>query len=161
MESSPPPAAAPASPSPTRPDPEFALDPFPMPRLPPGAILADHQRLIINPFLAVAGLAGLIGLAIVAAGSVYQPVALFPVVLMAGLPALVQYHCVDCGATGTYRRWALHACPKLVSRTLRNRPGWFRWPSARLQFVVWLYVLGCLGVLVAILGVGAFFLTRS
>ena len=154
------PSPTPSSVGRPRPDPEFALDPYPAVRLPAGVSPVDHQRLVVNPFLAVAGLLGLVGLALRLGQSRYWLSAPVPIILLGALPFLLQFHCLDCGRTEIYSRWWRHACPKTLSRAHRNRVGWFRWPRARTQLVIWGYILGSLALLVAIIGAGAFLVVR-
>lgn len=152
MEPSPPrpsnpPPVAPLRP---RPDPEFAAEPFPTAPLPPDFPLADHQRLVVNPFLAVAGLVGWAWLTGRLLRGPFPPLGLVPTCLLFCLPFLIHYHCLDCGATGIYPRRARHACAKVVRRGQLDRPAWFRWPRARTQLILWGYVLGATGLLLAV-----------
>ena len=162
MEPSPSPVSAPPDSSRVRPHPEpdFALDPFPAAPLPPGVSSAEHQRLVVNPFLAVAGLIGWAGLTVRLLTSNFPPLALPFAAALGGLPFLMHYHCFDCGATGTYPRSGRHACSRVLGRAHRNRVGWFRWPSARTQLVAWAYVLFAVAVLISAAGVGTGLLRR-
>ena len=152
---SPPSTDPPARP---RPDPEFAADPFPVAALPADFAPADHQRLVVNPFLAVAGLVGWAWATRQLFRSALPPLALVPSLPLPWLPFLVHFHCLDCGATGPFPRWRRHACPPVVARSRRDRRGWFglRWPRARTQLVAWCYALGLAALLLAVVvGLGA------
>ena len=149
MESSPsepPPSTRP------RPDLDFVPDPFPAAAFPPGLDPADGQHLVVNPFLAVAALAGWAWMTLRLFRGAFPPLALIPTLLLGWLPFLVHYHCLDCGATGPYPRWRRHACPAVVRRAQRAQVGWLAWPRAWSQLVVWLYVLGAAGFLLALAG---------
>jgi hypothetical protein len=131
-------------------DPEF--DPLPghRPRLidfdPP-----DHQRLVVNPFLAVLGL---IGLGWMAYGLIFDSpapalaiVMIFPIAL---LPYLIQYHCLDCGRTAAYPRHKRHACAGVVARWREGYRRRFPFPSPWAQLVVWGWLLGAIALLLGI-----------
>ena len=101
----------------------------------------EYQRLLANPFLAVAALIywiaalrrvlmwhDLVGSFIVAAG--------FAVVV-----ALLHYHCLDCGATGWVQSAWRHCCPAV---TARAQSGIVRRPprlSVKNQMIAWIYLL--------------------
>jgi len=133
-----------------RPDPEFAADPFPAAAFPPGFDPVEHQRLVVNPFLAVAALIGWAWLTRRLFATSFPPASVLPSLLLLGLPVVIHFHCLDCGQTGTYPRWWRHACPRVVVRAQANRRRWFRCPSARTQLVVWGYLLGAVGLLVTV-----------
>ena len=139
----------------TRPDLDFARDPFPTPALPRGVSPADYQRLVINPFLALAWLLGCCWSIQRLIASPMAPLALIPTVLLGSMPVLIHFHCLDCGRTGIYPRWWRHVCPGILARAHRNRAGWFRWPRARTQLILWCYILGPVALLIVVLGVGA------
>ena len=150
----PPPPAGRAGP---RPDPEFLADPFPVARLPSDFPLDDHQRLVVNPFLAVVALIAWAWITRQLFRSSFPPLALIPTLFLIELPFAVHVHCFDCGQTERFARWRRHACPKAVLRARLDRPRWFRWPTARTQLVVWCYVLGAVALLLAVVGVGVSF----
>ena len=104
--------------------------------------IAPYQRLIVNPFLAV--LLFVIVLAIVRTALRTRALGLFQ--LGVGLVLvdlfLVQYHCLDCGATGWLLRYRRHACPTVLTRWQRGEQRRFRGPSVRIQLVGWLVLLG-------------------
>ena len=70
----------------------------------------DYQRLVTNPFLAV--------LFTIPWGLAFRrmvldknlPVTLVMLLGIAGIVCLIQFHCLDCGATGCFFRWKRHAC---------------------------------------------------
>jgi len=121
-------------------DPEF--DPPPQPRLQrPDSSSGSQKRLLVNPFLAVMG--WLVALAILRAAIARVDFRLFQVgaiLLLLGF-LLVQYHCLDCGATGWVLRQGRHACPEDVVRWRNRRPRPWRVPSVGTQIVVWCYLL--------------------
>ncbi len=54
---------------------------------------------------------------------------------------LLQYHCLDCGATGWVLLHRRHACPADVVRWRNRRPRRWRVPSVGTQIVVWCYLI--------------------
>jgi hypothetical protein len=116
-----------------------------------GFVPLEHQRLVVNPFLAVLGLLGLIWLAWQLAFSpvpVLSGVALFLILL---LRYLIQYHCLDCGRTEPYPRHRGHACPGVFARWSEGQTSQIPYPTARAQLVVWGWLLGAVGVLLAVI----------
>jgi len=142
-------------PRPPRPDLDFAPDPFPPSPLPTDFAPLEHQRLIVNPFLAVVALIAWAWLTLQLFATSFPPLALLPTLIFGLLPILIHTHCLDCGATGIYPRWWKHACPKVIIRARANRRGWFPWPSARTQLILWGYILGAFTLLLVVLGAGA------
>jgi hypothetical protein len=61
------------------------------------------------------------------------------VVFVLGL-FLVQFHCLDCGATGWLVRYQRHACPKVVARWRSRVVRRFHGPRLRIQLIAWLIV---------------------
>ncbi len=126
----------------TRPahDPEF--DPAPARR---SVVYVDdtrsYQRLVVNPFLALLALIGWV--ALMRFG--YRERILLAFLLAQVLPVValfvVQYHCLDCGATGRLSRWKDHACESVLARQLAGRPRRFRGPNPRSQMLFWIYGL--------------------
>ncbi len=121
-------------------DPEF--DPAPARR---PILHADdahaYQRLVVNPFLALLALIGWV--ALMRFG--FRERLLLAFLLAQVLPVMaffaVQYHCLDCGATGCLSRWKDHACESVVARQLAGRPRRFRGPNPRAQMLFWIYGL--------------------
>jgi hypothetical protein len=66
---------------------------------------------------------------------------------------LLQFHCLDCGATGwLLRSWA-HACPAVVARSQSQRVSPFRRPGLGPQLFAWFIVITAAFILgVVILG---------
>ncbi len=121
-------------------DPEF--DPAPARR----PVLYDedpraYQRLVVNPFLAFLALIGWVALT----RHGYRERSLMAFLLAQVFPVLaffaVQYHCLDCGATGRLSRWKGHACESVVARRLAGRPRRVRGPNPRSQLLIWIYGL--------------------
>jgi len=137
-----------------RPDPDFDA-PGPRPGRPVDVEWAAgpsaFRRLVVNPFLALLGLVAWWGL--VSSGPFRRaPYLVVPALsLLAGLPPLLQYHCLDCGATGRLLRWRRHACPAVRDREAADRPRRFRGPSPPLQLIIWAYVVGSIAVVLFIL----------
>jgi hypothetical protein len=96
-------------------DPEFDPPPVSTVRLrdfdPP-----EHQRLVVNPFLAVFGLVVLRSFTLWLFRESVPLATVGTLGLMVLLPTLIQYHCLDCGKTGRYSRRARHACPAVLAR---------------------------------------------
>lgn len=121
-------------------DPEF--DPAPARR----PIVHDddfwaYQRLVVNPFLAFLALIGWVALTHFG----YRERLLLAFLLAQVFPVMayfaVQYHCLDCAATGRLSRWRGHACESVVARRLAGRPRRFRGPNPRSQMLLWIYGL--------------------
>ncbi|HEX8200575.1 MAG TPA: hypothetical protein VF590_08810 [Isosphaeraceae bacterium] len=105
-----------------------------------------YHRIVANPFLGLLGILAWFGTlsALLHAGfdHVIVPVLVALVLLSAlGLPWLFQYHCLDCGKTGSLRLWRRHICPRVAERHFAGRPRRFRGPPPSVQVVLWLYVL--------------------
>ncbi|WP_435009244.1 hypothetical protein P12x_000495 [Tundrisphaera lichenicola] len=137
---------------PERADPEF--DPIP---LAPSRLRdfdpREHQRVVVNPFLAtlVLILWWLSARWLLLDGP-FPPLAVATVLILVYLPRAVQFHCLDCGRTGSYPFLDRHACSAVVSRwSSRERPRWMP-PSARTQLLIWAYVIGALALLMAVTG---------
>ena len=124
------------------------LDPQPRRSLDPAHVsIAPYQRLIVNPFLAV--LLFVIILAIVQTAIQTRTAGLFPLGLGLVLVDLflVQFHCLDCGATGWLLRYRRHACPTVIARWQRGEHRRFRGPSVKLQLAGWIVLLAAAFVL--------------
>ena len=116
----------------------------------------EHQRMVVNPFLAVFALA--VGLKLffwmIEIGA---PVGsgLIAVCTLLLFPPLIHFHCLDCGRTGSYSQRKHHLCPGIINRGQRDEPS-ARWiPTARAQRVFWVYVLCSVGLLLAVRAIGA------
>ena len=112
--------------------------------------IEEYQRLLANPFLAV--LCWVVVFFVVRQALRLDSFALFLVglVLLSCSILMVQYHCLDCGATGWLIRCRRHACPDVVRA--QNNPGTWRrrGPRVETQIVVWLYGLVAVAVLLVV-----------
>jgi hypothetical protein len=109
----------------------------------------EHQRLVVNPFLAVFDLVAAVWLL-----STTQSGAIAGIAGLLLLPLLVQYHCLDCGHTGLYSRRERHACPRVVARWSEGKRSRSLLPTAWVQMVIWVWLLGSVAVLLAVVGLG-------
>jgi hypothetical protein len=109
-----------------------------------------HQRLLTNPFLAllmfIPWCAGFRWAC--STRNFYLVNAL--VVAFPGVLWLLQYHCLDCGATGSLFRWRRHACEHVRARQLVGRERRFRGPNPTTQAVLWGYAVAIATILVLI-----------
>ena len=110
----------------------------------------DHQRLVVNPFLAVLGLIGLVWLALRLVDSPMPILAGLLMLPLALLPQLIQYHCLDCGRTGPYPGRRGHACPGVIARWHAGERSRIPFPSSGFQLVAWCWALGAVAVLAAV-----------
>jgi hypothetical protein len=131
-------------------DPEFDSPPPPRAQLPDSSP-SDQKRLLVNPFLALVD--WLVALALLRAAIARVNFALFLIgslfLLLGSL--LLQYHCLDCGATGWLIRHGSHACPDEVFRRPSRRPRRLRVPRIATQIVVWCYLVAAAVILLLIL----------
>jgi hypothetical protein len=114
--------------------------------------LPEYQRIVVNPFLGV--LTWLVMFALIRAGVRSQSSTLFLIGLSLLFVAFVflQFHCLDCGATGWLFRYRRHACPSVVARYQNREVGRFRVPNVKIQMTIWFYLLaGALFLLVLFL----------
>ncbi|HEX3449846.1 MAG TPA: hypothetical protein VHS97_16450 [Isosphaeraceae bacterium] len=100
----------------------------------------EYQRLVVNPFLTV-----LIWIIFSGLHRGIEPrltAAVFVAVLVVFVLGLflVQFHCLDCGATGWLVRYQRHACPKVVARWRSRVVRRFHGPRLRIQLIAWLIV---------------------
>jgi hypothetical protein len=111
-------------------------------RLPalPIEVIGEHQRLVVNPLVAI--LCGLGGVVLIQHALRTRNVLLFGtavgVLFLSFL--LIQFHCRDCGATGWYLHAGRHACAAVVARWRQNasaRSGL----RSRTQLLIWVYVM--------------------
>jgi hypothetical protein len=122
----------------------FDRDLDPQPRQEPadqGEPIEQYQRLVANPFLTV--LAWLIVFVMLREGVRRQNAGLF----MTGIALifvaffLLQFHCLDCGATGwLLRSWA-HACPAVDARRQNKVVRRWHGPGLKTQLAMWLVVI--------------------
>src|SRR5215217_5054790 len=110
----------PPVPGPRRHDPELdASTARPPVRLDPD--FSRHQRLVANPFLALAALVPWFAAVRLALLDRNLPLVLLLLAGLAGIACLLQFHCLDCGTTGSLFRWRGHACEGAVARQLTGR----------------------------------------
>jgi hypothetical protein len=97
----------------------------------------DYQRLVANPFLTV--LAWIVFLALLRVVVPRQDAAglVADIVVFALTLLLIQFHCLDCGATGWLVRYHHHACPKVITRWQNRIVRRFHGPGLRLQLIAW------------------------
>jgi hypothetical protein len=126
----------------------------PQPQRPAGLnrdTVVPFQRLVVNPFLAV-----LVFVIIVALWR-EAVIRRMPVLFQLGMgllvvdALLVQYHCLDCGATGWLLRYRRHACSRVLSRWQHGEWRRFRGPGVKIQLVAWLIIVAGAFVLMLIL----------
>jgi hypothetical protein len=99
-----------------------------------------YQRLVANPFLTVLAWIVLAGLLRgVAPGQELAGLGAGIVVFMMSL-LLIQFHCLDCGATGCLLRRHHHICPKVMIRWQNQIVRRFHGPGLGLQLVGWFIV---------------------
>ncbi len=132
------------------------LDPQPQrPAGPDRNTVVPFQRLVVNPFLAV--LVFVIIVALWREAVTRRMPALFQlgVGLLIVDVFLVQFHCLDCGATGWLLRYRRHACPPVLFRWQHAEWRRFRGPGVRLQLAAWLILLASVFVLAMILWIAS------
>ena len=103
--------------------------------------IEGYQRLVANPFLAV--LAWLVAFGLVSESMKRQNLALFMtgIILLFVAFFFLQFHCLDCGATGwLLRSWA-HACPAVVARRQSRMVRRFHGPGLKTQLAAWFIVM--------------------
>jgi hypothetical protein len=117
----------------------------------------DYLRILANPFLAFCGFALWLKALIALLGQktnrdLYGPLApIIAIVFLAalwGLRSLLQYHCLDCGATGRYVNWREHECLRSLERRYMGAYRRWRGPSPFIQLILWLWALLILGAIV-------------
>jgi len=110
-----------------------------------------YQHLVVNPFLSLA--------ALLLPGSaarwlnqvgIKTPAIWVLVVAAVFAIALIQYHCLDCGATGSYLRWTHHLCFRVRERWSEGTPRRFGFPSPTRQLCFWIVLCLAVGMLVGI-----------
>lgn len=117
----------------------------------------SYLRLVANPFLGFVYLTAWLGVMYktVAEGFAGPLTPMLLAILIAALwliPHFMQYHCLDCGATGKLLRWKKHLCHRPMQRREAGRPRAFRGPSPPLQIVLWLWTMLLLALFVNALG---------
>ena len=100
-----------------------------------------YQRLVANPFLAVLGWLVAFGVLIESVKRENLPLFMTAIILFFVGFFFLQFHCLDCGATGLLLRSWAHACPAVVERRKCQRARRFRGPGVKLQLVAWFIFL--------------------
>jgi hypothetical protein len=116
--------------------------PRPSPRPIPADSVVACQRLIVNPFIAVLGWLAATALIRYSLRSRNLPLHLTAIVWLFVPFLLVQFHCLDCHATGWYLRASHHLCGGVLARWARDGDMRSRLPRPRTQLLLWLYLLG-------------------
>ena len=130
------------------------LDAQPRRRIPtPEDLPHEYQRLVVNPFLTVLAwitFAGLLRSVVPRhdAAGLAADIVVFALALL-----LIQFHCLDCGATGWLVRYQHHACPKVVARWQSRIIRRFHGPRLRIQLVAW-FILMLAAVVLGMLALG-------
>ena len=114
----------------------------------------EYQRLVVNPFLTI--LAWIIFLGLLCSVVPSQDVAgLAADIVVFGLALLlIQFHCLDCGATGWLVRWQRHACPKVLARWQSRIIRRFHGPRLRIQLIAW-FILVFAALLLGMIALGS------
>jgi hypothetical protein len=119
------------------PDPEFDRVPPNLPS-PPENVVKYYQRLVVNPFLGVIFLA--FGMAVFYSHDRWwkwfmsSPSTYFFFMIAF---AFIQYHCLDCGASGTILGRQRHACRRVRERWVSGRMVTLCFPNLRVQLAIW------------------------
>jgi hypothetical protein len=100
-----------------------------------------YQRLVANPFLAV--LCWLAAFGLLRESLLRPNLALFTTgtILLFVAFFLVQFHCLDCGATGWVLRSRAHACPAAVARQQSRLIRRIHGPGLKIQLAGWFILL--------------------
>ncbi|WP_406695749.1 hypothetical protein V5E97_32585 [Singulisphaera sp. Ch08] len=112
----------------------------------------EYQRLISNPFLALAALIPWFVATRMAFLAKHVPSILILLASLVGIAYLLQFHCLDCGATGCLFGWKHHACDRALARQFARRRRRLRGPNPATQTVLW----GLIVMIVALLSAIAF-----
>lgn len=134
-------------------DPDLDIQPRP-PSLGPTEPVEAFQRLVANPFLTF--FAWLVAFGLVVQSLHRLNLALF----VAGLALLflafllLQFHCLDCGATGWLLRASAHACPAVIARRQIGRSRRSRVPGLKWQLVAW-FIVTLAGFVLGMMAVGS------
>jgi len=139
-----------ASPRPIPPDLEF--EPPPSPVRPRSFDPTEHQRLVVNPFLAVLAILGWCKLVVFLIDGPFPPLFVLPLLGVIFLPLTIQYHCLDCGRTGAYPLRSRHACPGVLARSRMAEVPASRLPTARGQLILWAWAIGSVAMLWLVAG---------
>jgi hypothetical protein len=118
-------------------------------RRPDAAIepIVQYQRLVANPFLAALGWLAAFGLIREALRRTNLPLFFTSIALFFLSFLLLQFHCLDCGATRWLPGYQRHACPAVVARQANAARRRFRGPRLRTQLVLWFVLVAVVFVL--------------
>jgi hypothetical protein len=103
----------------------------------PGEPIVEHQRLVANPVLTVVGWLAAFGLIREAVRRRSLPLFFTAIALFFFSFLLLQFHCLDCGATRWLPAYRWHACPAAVARQANAATRRFRGPRLRTQLALW------------------------
>jgi hypothetical protein len=106
-----------------------------------------YQRLVANPFLALFGWLAGVGLLREALRRANLPLFLIAIAVFIASVFLLQFHCLDCGATRWLPRYQRHACPAVLARQANARRRRFRGPGLKTQLIGWFVVMSIVFVL--------------
>lgn len=134
-----------------RPDPDFDPHPARPIRLVDSG-LAEHQRVVVNPFLAVMALIVWWASVRWLFGNFLREWAVIASLALLSLPYLIHFHCLDCGQTGPYPKLWRHECPGILARRREDRPSRTLLPRARSQLVAWGYLIASAALILAVSG---------
>lgn len=114
------------------------------------AALAEQQRLVANPLLAVVALLGVWALFRYSLEIRNLYLFLATVFAAAVSALLIQYHCVDCGHTDFALRSRRHACVPVLHRIRIDAEPHLLPPALRTQIKAWLIAAAAVGLLYVI-----------
>ncbi len=117
----------------------------------PAEPIDTYRRLVANPLLAVAtAVLAVLSLRLsLRWDNLYAFLASLG--LLVGSFLLIQFHCLDCGATGWLLNRSRHRCPPAVTRWRSGRMDRWRPPAMSTQLAIWMQVVAALGALGLIL----------
>ncbi|SIO60993.1 hypothetical protein SAMN05444166_6600 [Singulisphaera sp. GP187] len=110
----------------------------------------EYQRLVSNPFLALAALIPWFAATRLAFLAKHVPSILILLASLVAIAGLLQFHCLDCGATGCLFRWKHHACQRSLARQWARQRRRLRGPNPATQTVLWGFIVMVVALLSAI-----------
>ena len=110
----------------------------------------EYQRLVVNPLLTVLAWNAFLALLRTVVPRPDTAGLVVDIVVFALALLLIQFHCLDCGATGWLFRYQQHACPRVVARWQNQVVRRFHGPRLRIQLIAWFIVTAAAFVLFAI-----------
>ncbi len=107
----------------------------------PLAPVEDCQRLLANPWLGV--VFWIVAFALMRYSTRRHDLATFVWSMMFVLVGIVflQFHCLDCGKTGSLLFARKHACPAVVARRQTSVDRRRRMPAVKIQLAAWFVIL--------------------